>query len=223
MRNIYTLPTNLASELFLNKEGILLESYILRRSNARHIYITSDGDIKEGDWCLLDNNVGASTGYDVCKCDSSDIKNGWYGFGLFYTGRCKKIVITTNQDLIKDGVEEIDDKFLQWFLKNQTCEEVYVEVTTLWLNKKFGGTWQPFPDETATQSKKTYKIIIPKEENLEQLIMSREQEIVILIEYLKNEVVETASRYSNLLSDTIVTNGKLIESYKLELDKLKNK
>ena len=51
--------------------------------------------------------------------------------------------------------------------------------------------------------------------------MTREEEIIILIEHLKNDVVTTASRYSNLLSDTIIKNGKLIEAYKIELDKIK--
>ena len=38
----------------------------------------------------------------------------------------KKIILTTNQDLIKDGVQAIDDEFLEWFVKNPSCEEVKV-------------------------------------------------------------------------------------------------
>ena len=51
--------------------------------------------------------------------------------------------------------------------------------------------------------------------------MKREDEIGIIIEYLKKDVIETSQRYSNLLSDTIIKNGKLIESYKNELEELK--
>jgi hypothetical protein len=54
-------------------------------------------------------------------------------------------------------------------------------------------------------------------------IMEREDEIVILIEYLKEDVIKTSQRYSNLLSDTIIRNGKLIESYKIELKEIKEK
>jgi hypothetical protein len=35
-----------------------------------------------------------------------------------------KIILTTDQDLIKDGVQAIDDEFLEWFVKNPSCEEV---------------------------------------------------------------------------------------------------
>jgi hypothetical protein len=47
--------------------------------------------------------------------------------------------------------------------------------------------------------------------------MKREEEIQILIAHLKNDVIKTANSYPNLLSDTIITNGKLIEAYKAEL------
>lgn len=51
--------------------------------------------------------------------------------------------------------------------------------------------------------------------------MTREEEIPILIDYLKNDIIITSQRYSNLLSDTIIKNGKLIESYKIELEQIK--
>jgi hypothetical protein len=51
--------------------------------------------------------------------------------------------------------------------------------------------------------------------------MKREDEIGIIIEYLKKEVIEVSNRYSSLLTDTIIKNGKLIESYKNELEELK--
>jgi hypothetical protein len=41
----------------------------------------------------------------------------------------KKIILTTDQDLIKDGVQSIDDEFLEWFVKNPSCEEVEIEKT----------------------------------------------------------------------------------------------
>lgn len=53
--------------------------------------------------------------------------------------------------------------------------------------------------------------------------MNRKDEIIILIEYLEKDVIETSNRYRSLLSNTIIKNGKLIESYKAELEELKNK
>ena len=53
--------------------------------------------------------------------------------------------------------------------------------------------------------------------------MKRKEEIVILLEYLRNEVIRAANKYPLLLSDKIVKNGKLIEKYALEFDELKEK
>jgi hypothetical protein len=62
----------------------------------------------------------------------------------------KKIILTTDQDLIKDGVQAIDDEFLEWFIKNPKCEEVKVEVDLSKHNGQF-------------QTKYGWKIIIPQE------------------------------------------------------------
>ena len=98
----------------------------------QHIYITSNEEIKEGDWVFNFEYIYIVQ-YDSKKHDSKF----WY----------KKIILTTDQDLIKDGVQAIDDEFLEWFVKNPSCEEVEIE--------KYGY----MPEEPYD-----YKIIIPKEE-----------------------------------------------------------
>lgn len=50
--------------------------------------------------------------------------------------------------------------------------------------------------------------------------MEREKEISALIDYLKKDVTRTQA-YPSLLANCIVTNGKLIESYQLELEQIK--
>ncbi len=50
--------------------------------------------------------------------------------------------------------------------------------------------------------------------------MKRDEEIKILIDYLKNEVVNVAKNYNSLLTERIIKNGKLIEGYQNELNKL---
>jgi hypothetical protein len=59
---------------------------------------------------------------------------------------CKKIILTTDQHLIKDGVQAIDDEFLKWFIQNPSCESI----ETL-----------KFADSRTTY---IYKIIIPQDE-----------------------------------------------------------
>jgi hypothetical protein len=51
--------------------------------------------------------------------------------------------------------------------------------------------------------------------------MERCEEIAIIIEHLKNDVKHIINTYPSLISDTIIKNGKLIEAYKTELEKLK--
>lgn len=74
---------------------------------GENIYITNDEEIKVNDYI--------TNGYLVWKWkDDSSL-----------LGR-KKVILTTDKDLIKDGVQSIDDEFLQWFVKNPSCEEVEV-------------------------------------------------------------------------------------------------
>jgi hypothetical protein len=135
MKNIHLLPTDKPSRLWVNnlRRRLELENENLIGSNtAQHIYITSDEEIKEGDWFTDDNN---------------SLKRS-YKLSHVQFANPKKIILTTDDQLIKDGVQAIDDEFLEWFVKNPNCERV--EVNPLLSNNGralFG-----------------YKIIIPQEE-----------------------------------------------------------
>jgi hypothetical protein len=114
MKNIHILPTDKPSRLYLHSNNELqLRTNIIRTSEDylgtnHNIYITSSEAIKDGDWCLSKLN-------EVVR------------FGKKFTASLyKKIILTTNQDLIKDGVQAIDDEFLEWFVKNPSCESVEV-------------------------------------------------------------------------------------------------
>jgi len=101
------------------------------------MYITSDEEIKEGDWALQFNDIGTEPKI-VFKTDYQ------------VPPECvvKKIILTTDEYLINDDAQAIDNEFLEWFVKNPNCEKV--EVKPLLSNNGralFG-----------------YKIIIPKEE-----------------------------------------------------------
>ena len=101
----------------------------------QNIYITSDEEIKDGDWFLDDNNQISHS----------------YRLSHVKFANPKKIILTDNKDLIKDGVQAIDDEFLEWFVKNPSCE---------WVEVKKG-----FEDGTSYgYNFLDYRIIIPKEE-----------------------------------------------------------
>jgi hypothetical protein len=136
MKNLHVLPTDKPSRLYLEfGDGALcLVNNALpqtKRSNNQNIYITSDEEIKKGDWFMIFTN----------KKPIAPTKAG------LFDSDCKKIILTTDPDLIKDGVQAITDEFLEWFVKNPSCEFVDVE-----------GHIYKGQDETE------YKIIIPKEE-----------------------------------------------------------
>jgi hypothetical protein len=136
MKNIHVLPTDKPSRLYLEfGDGALcLVNNALpqtKRSNNQHIYITSDKEIKDGDWFMIFTN----------KKPIAPTKAG------LFDSDCKKIILTTDPDLIKDGVQAIDDEFLEWFVKNPSCEFVETDES-----KYFDG------------SHGEYLIIIPQEE-----------------------------------------------------------
>jgi hypothetical protein len=125
MKNIHILPTEKPSTLSILNNGKLnfgAEFISSSNSKAQHIYITSDEEIKEGDWVIHNGKlykVSKNKGLylSVYELSSLDIR----------TDLCKKIILTTDQDLIKDGVQGIDDEFLEWFVKNPSCESVKIE------------------------------------------------------------------------------------------------
>ena len=142
MKNIHLLPTNKPSRLHLvfkapnnydphNKDlNIDRCKYMLydkakgagKNIFTKHIYITSDEEIKEGNWCIDKHNT-------VYKQETDKTFTKFTG--------AKKIILTTDQDLIRDGVQAIDDAFLEWFVKNPSCEsvEIYEGDTFYWLDK----------------------------------------------------------------------------------------
>jgi hypothetical protein len=114
MKNIHILKTDKPTSLFII-EGKLYNYHKPQQCDGVdkinvNIYITSDEEIKEGDWLLNLNGI-------------FKVKPNYINCNPTY----KKIILTTDTDLIKDGVQAIDDEFLEWFVKNQSCESVEVE------------------------------------------------------------------------------------------------
>jgi hypothetical protein len=152
MKNIHLLPTDKPSRLMIDTiENKLYLQPILHEKTInvlpQHIHITSDEEIKEGDWCLCSEELV----HKVVEIKSN------IGIIRFQDGvtevlnACEKIILTTDPDLIADGVQAIDDEFLEWFVKNPSCEVVEVK--------------KGFADgSTYGYDFLSYKIIIPQEE-----------------------------------------------------------
>jgi hypothetical protein len=207
MGTIHILPTDKPSRLHTDsREFFLTPKYQIGKEinsivESRNIYITSDEEIKEGDW-FVHSSHGITNIYKaksvvpesiITTCD-----NGcWVQY-------CKKIILTTDQDLIKDGVQAIDDESLEWFVQNSSCEEVKVELHVGSLRR--------------SDSKNTYKIIIPKEEP------KQENDYTALLQPVgtKQETLEEAcKRIKNELdySEFDYTSFKLGAKWQQEQDK----
>jgi hypothetical protein len=106
---------------------------------------------------IIDNNEKVTQNGIWAKCSfTGDIlknRNGQYAY---------KVILTTNDLLINDGVQAIADTFLEWFVKNPSCE--FVEINKEYLSNT--GEWKEvlLPSEWEVDTKFRYKIIIPQEE-----------------------------------------------------------
>jgi hypothetical protein len=184
MKNIHIMPTDKPSRLFdcFGKLGI--GDYIATREGLQvtnqHIYITSDEEIKEGDWFIREGSIHKC--FKVHKTDIeflTSIDSVYCGSNTFWSKEyCKKIILTTDQELIKDGVQSIPDEFLDWFVKNPSCEKVEV------INKGRSGV---FSDGTIGIIYNNYKIIIPKQEPKQETLEEAAQ-WVIDNRYAKSEL-----------------------------------
>jgi len=146
MKNIHLIPTDKPSKLYTIKGRYYIEEYPVKSVTAgnQHIYITNSEEIKEGDWCYFISTK------EIIRVPS----------GGFKGNVCKKVILSTDQDLIADGVQAIPDTFLEWFVKNPSCE--YVEVENHYRVKS--GTIEEHKQGVAGYEYYEYKIIIPKEE-----------------------------------------------------------
>ena len=104
MKNVHILPTDKPSRLFKANQKLVFDNTNdpIKCISAQNIYITSDEEIIEGDWIYYT----LASGYCKTTVSSKGLKQK----GI----PAKKIILTTDQDLINDGVQAIDDKFLDW-------------------------------------------------------------------------------------------------------------
>lgn len=163
MKNIHLLPTDKPSMF------------------SQHIHITNDEDIKDGDYAYHKVfgvgkivNIYGEDCFVTIRTSQTDgsITTPWKR----NIPDIKKIILTTNPDLVADGVQAIDDKFLEWFVRNPKVEcievETYVRKIGVETDKNGYREMDTFAD--------FYKIIIPKEKSKEELNFYEE-----LVEYFK--------------------------------------
>jgi hypothetical protein len=158
MKNIHVLPTNQKSKIFFNhnkgfeKYQFSKEPFVngLTNTSNQHIYITNDEKPKAGDWVIKISSLYKGGGniqkYSFIDTHFEDI--------VF-----KKIILTTDLELIADGIQAIDDEFLEWFVKNPSCEYAHIGFI-------------------AHNDIREYKIIIPQEEPKQETLEEAAERLV---------------------------------------------
>lgn len=124
MKNIHVLATDKPSRLYLGNNGNfvfgMMQTSIQSKNDDftnQNICITNSEEIKDGDWVYYENG---------------DLK----GIHKVVNGQrpktmiLGKIILTTDAQLIKDGVQAINDEFLEWFVAHPSCE--FIEIMDDW-------------------------------------------------------------------------------------------
>ena len=232
MKNIHLLLTNKPSRLVkiyndVNRETFTLKLDIEVNDSFKeyvNVYITSDEEIKEGDVVKIPCGVGKvkeliwKFGNDNPSYIVEDIfiyklrygqKEGELQINSFRYEDVKKIILTTDKELIKDDIQEIDDEFLEWFVKNPNCEEV--EVIPL---RKSSGYYDE--KEVWHWDFLAYKIIIPKEDDKQETL-----EDYVLDSDEHNNLKSDDGTYLNFhrQSELLLKGAKLGSEWKQEQDK----
>ncbi len=178
MKNIHLIPTEHNSKIGSHRsKRLYFHQNVFTESNFEenfYLYVTSDTKIEEENltkeiWVIdiQNGNIGKLTCKNrFFKGSSKLIEIEWKNKqNIWNYNHIREIVLTTDQDLIKDGIQSIDDEFLEWFVKNPSCEEVDVKYNYVCSNcneDKNNPKYENCHGNYRTH--KIFKIIIPKEE-----------------------------------------------------------
>ena len=202
MKNIFLIPTENSSRLSI-KDGVLILHRQQWRKGTQNIHITSDSKFVRDEYI--------TDGIEVMKSTPKLVN----AQGLVDRRDWKKILMTTDPELIKDGVHPIGEDFLKWFVENPTC--VKVEVVY--------GLFNPMgrqvdPNDLGQNHSKCvwkYKIITTKEEQKQHLIdmMKGDEELELYDEKIEDIELEEV-RGSSHCQFSVVEN-KLAIIYRNQL------
>ena len=165
-----------------------------------NIFITSDEKVTQ-------NGIWAKCSFtgDILKN-----RNGQYAY---------KVILTTHNLLIKDGIQAIDDEFLEWFVQNPSCEEVDVVDNLKYFNvdelreRHLKGLPHLYSEKIG------YKIIIPKEEPKQEKF----EHILYKGNVWEPPVQETLEEVAERYYEDEVSINAFINGYKVAQKQFKNK
>lgn len=167
------MATSQFSKLAYYQESTSYNKSILQLVNMtssdytyQHVYITNDEEPKNGEWVYHPEVSQEYTKVNLSKEGDEKYTKGQHTAQGVYKHKPttnewykkeRKIILTTDPELIVDGIQAINDDFLQWFVNNDSCEEVKIS-HELNINGKNG----------LDRARFIYKIIIPVEESKQE-------------------------------------------------------
>ena len=172
MKNIYIVPTDKPSRLYQFGNSYHIQKSPQEYFRSFNIYITSTDEITDCN-CYVINVIGDDdTKRYVFK--PIEVTEDYVRKAPLHTfpsgGWCEKIILTTDSDLINDGVQAINDEFLKWFVKNPSYE--FVDILD-----------QSTRNNVERKMEYKYKIIIPNNLDLNELEQASEDCIKDITDY----------------------------------------
>ena len=216
MKNIHVLPTLQPSRLCIDDSCNELNYSEVEGLNSKHItnqniFITNDEDIKEG-W-HFNSSIGVNKKAFVKEEDIKVLKS-IYGDRPIHL---RKIILTTDTQLIEDGIQAINDDFLEWFVQNTSCEKVEV------LRCPIEGLYTIIPKQEQKQHlidmmKSDEELGLyddPKQDNLQELLKLKEIEFKETQQPYSQETTleEVAENKKNLYYYKQIMNPYPVEEY----------
>ena len=157
MKNIFLIPTENPSRLYKGDNGLIAFGLIKTSTQSRNDYFTNQNIYITSDEKFIRDEY-ITDGIEVIKASPKLVDTQ----GLVDRRNWKKIIITNDLELIKDGIQEIDDEFLRWFVNNPSCDLVLVRD-----KPKVKAVVKGLGIKNFNNG---YKIILPKDEQKQHLI-----------------------------------------------------
>lgn len=180
MKNIFLIPTDKESRLWRDLDSNKLRFDNLSHSNSNectkcsheYAYITSDEKFIKDEYI--------TDGLEVIKASPKLVD----AQGLVNRRDWKKIVMTNDLELIKDGVQEISEKFFEWLVLNPYCKEVEVTKTNKLIDN--------YADKEEDKWEVKYITYLPKEQQKQRLIdmMESDEELGLYDEKIEDIELE---------------------------------
>lgn len=199
MGNLFMLPTENLTQIGISKITNRVtynknKHDTLAWFNNQNLYITSDEEPQNNEWCLVDDKEVEKYCVPLSK------------------HRYRKIVLTTDEKLIKEGIQSIETSFLVWFTNNSDCKfvEVKREIKKEYVDDQDAYGYDvpvykiPIPNETWLEKHDNLETAKQLEVEAKELCEEEQERSITITNINKQETPEEEKFYSQTEMEDIV-------------------